>query len=298
VINWHAIALHFADRGKASAVVDRSLRIQLFSAGLERLLGWPREEVEGRIWTEAVTPPPVGPITLSRLQRALTGILREFESEALTPNGGRLRLGLEATLVGRGEEQALLLAVTSADPLDAECSATECEEVDYEISAGFSDFGRLISVRLPGRPVRSGFEANARCYGSLFSRAAPCSDCPAAPANGKGWPRTTARRLRGERSGYEVVTAEAAADRVRMRVRRISDESIGAIYDSRVRDLADSAQLSDRERAVLTYLLMGRSIADIAAILDISPRTVKFHQANILEKLGADSRADLIRLVT
>jgi DNA-binding CsgD family transcriptional regulator len=64
------------------------------------------------------------------------------------------------------------------------------------------------------------------------------------------------------------------------------------------RALADAAQLSERERSVLTYLLMGRSLGDIALILGISPRTVKFHQANVLEKLGADSRADLVRLIT
>ena len=30
--------------------------------------------------------------------------------------------------------------------------------------------------------------------------------------------------------------------------------------------------------------------------LSVSSRTVKFHQGNILQKLGADSRADLLRL--
>jgi DNA-binding CsgD family transcriptional regulator len=97
---------------------------------------------------------------------------------------------------------------------------------------------------------------------------------------------------------YEVVTADAREDRVRVRLRRISAETLGAIYESKVRALSDAAQLSDRERSVLTYLLMGRSLSDIAMILDISPRTVKFHQANVLEKLGADSRADLVRLIT
>jgi DNA-binding CsgD family transcriptional regulator len=47
---------------------------------------------------------------------------------------------------------------------------------------------------------------------------------------------------------------------------------------------------------VLDLLLLGRSLGEIATALQITPRTAKFHQANLLEKLGADSRFDLLRL--
>ena len=60
--------------------------------------------------------------------------------------------------------------------------------------------------------------------------------------------------------------------------------------------IADRARLSDRERSVLDYLRMGRSLDEIASILGLSRRTVKFHQANILQKLGVDSRFHLISL--
>jgi len=36
---------------------------------------------------------------------------------------------------------------------------------------------------------------------------------------------------------------------------------------------------------------------EIALVLAIKPRTVKFHQANLLAKLGAESRLDLFRLI-
>ncbi|MFO0556430.1 MAG: LuxR C-terminal-related transcriptional regulator [Polyangiales bacterium] len=61
--------------------------------------------------------------------------------------------------------------------------------------------------------------------------------------------------------------------------------------------LAADACLSLREREVLDLLLLGRSLNDIALVLGISPRTAKFHQANVLAKLGADSRFDLMRLL-
>ena len=58
------------------------------------------------------------------------------------------------------------------------------------------------------------------------------------------------------------------------------------------------ANLTARERAVLDLLLLGRRHVDIARALGIASRTSKFHQASILEKLGAESRADLMRLFT
>ena len=60
--------------------------------------------------------------------------------------------------------------------------------------------------------------------------------------------------------------------------------------------LADAAKLSEREREILDLLLLGRNHLEIGAALGISPRTSKFHQGNVLEKLGADSRLDLMRL--
>jgi DNA-binding CsgD family transcriptional regulator len=61
--------------------------------------------------------------------------------------------------------------------------------------------------------------------------------------------------------------------------------------------MAVARGLSERERQVLQLLLRGRGVEDIATVLGIAPRTVKFHQANVLQKLGADSRLDLLRVV-
>jgi CheY-like chemotaxis protein/DNA-binding CsgD family transcriptional regulator len=58
----------------------------------------------------------------------------------------------------------------------------------------------------------------------------------------------------------------------------------------------EAAGLTAREREVLELLLLGRSHPEIAIVLEISERTSKFHQANVLRKLGAESRMDLLRL--
>jgi DNA-binding NarL/FixJ family response regulator len=54
--------------------------------------------------------------------------------------------------------------------------------------------------------------------------------------------------------------------------------------------------LSDRERGVLRLVATGLSNRQIAESLSISERTVKFHVTAILNKLGADNRAQAVAL--
>jgi FixJ family two-component response regulator len=54
--------------------------------------------------------------------------------------------------------------------------------------------------------------------------------------------------------------------------------------------------LSPREREVLDWLANGGSNKAIARALEISPRTVEIHRANMMDKLGAGHSADAIRL--
>lgn len=56
------------------------------------------------------------------------------------------------------------------------------------------------------------------------------------------------------------------------------------------------AELSAREREVLDWLTEGRSNKAIANALDISPRTVEIHRANMMAKLGARHPVDAVRL--
>ena len=54
--------------------------------------------------------------------------------------------------------------------------------------------------------------------------------------------------------------------------------------------------LTARERAVLAQIVRGASSKEAGRLLGISPRTVEFHRANILQKLGAKNTADLVRM--
>jgi two-component system, LuxR family, response regulator FixJ len=55
--------------------------------------------------------------------------------------------------------------------------------------------------------------------------------------------------------------------------------------------------LTPREHDVLNRVVTGKSNKVIAAELSLSTKTVEVHRAHVMEKLKADSLADLIRLV-
>ena len=55
--------------------------------------------------------------------------------------------------------------------------------------------------------------------------------------------------------------------------------------------------LTPREAAVLTLIMQGSTSKVAGGILGISPRTIEFHRANIMQKLSAKNVADLIRIV-
>lgn len=65
--------------------------------------------------------------------------------------------------------------------------------------------------------------------------------------------------------------------------------------ERRVAELGRKARLSAREVEVLQQLCVGSTFDEIAQKLSITPRTVRFHQGNLLRKTGASSRLDLFR---
>jgi DNA-binding NarL/FixJ family response regulator len=56
-------------------------------------------------------------------------------------------------------------------------------------------------------------------------------------------------------------------------------------------------KLSAREREVAEWIAQGISNADIAARMVVSKRTIEKHIAHILDKLGLENRAQIVRWV-
>ena len=75
---------------------------------------------------------------------------------------------------------------------------------------------------------------------------------------------------------------------------RTSDEHERAIAFTAAR----IADMSVREREVLQHLLAGGTNKIIAKALGISPRTVEIHRAHVMERLGAHSLSQAVRMAS
>jgi FixJ family two-component response regulator len=81
-------------------------------------------------------------------------------------------------------------------------------------------------------------------------------------------------------------------------VERMQAEAVGkfAQQQSQANREALMAKLTGRESQVLERIVAGRLNKQIADDLGISIKTVEAHRANIMEKLGANTVADLLKI--
>ncbi|HSP33460.1 MAG TPA: response regulator transcription factor [Thermoanaerobaculia bacterium] len=107
--------------------------------------------------------------------------------------------------------------------------------------------------------------------------------------------------LRNGANGY--VVKQTAADVLLSAIRFVAgggtflDPAVaGKMFDDRgpVRG-SKSADLTPREREVLTMVAWGHTNKEIASVLGITVKTVETHKTNAMQKLEIGSRADLVR---
>lgn len=90
---------------------------------------------------------------------------------------------------------------------------------------------------------------------------------------------------------FDAATVAAAVERAQQRAASLAGSRLReAMARSRVE------RLTRREREVLAGVVGGMSNRMIGEKLDISPRTVEIHRANMLNKMGALHTSDAIRI--
>jgi len=110
------------------------------------------------------------------------------------------------------------------------------------------------------------------------------------------------RAIKAGASGY--VTKDSAGTQLVTAIRRVAGGgafitaevaeqlALGAMPDA---EIAPHGRLSDREFEVLRLLVAGHTVTETAAMLNLSGKTVSTHKARLMEKLGIDNQADLVR---
>ena len=98
-----------------------------------------------------------------------------------------------------------------------------------------------------------------------------------------------------ESAGPEVVTAVRT---VHSHKRYLSHKIVGTVVDDYIRERREATpldSLSRRERQILQLIAEGKSTADTAKALFLSPKTVDTYRSRMMHKLGIDNFAALVR---
>ena len=91
----------------------------------------------------------------------------------------------------------------------------------------------------------------------------------------------------------EGVRAVAAGQRYLPQ--EIASKTLDAMLDS-ARAADPLASLSERERSVMRLVCEGKTSAEIAALLNVSPKTIDTYRSRLMQKLGIDDLPALVKL--
>lgn len=289
-MDWSAVALLLAERADLPALLlSRSGEVLLVASAAERALGWAYDSV-GSDWIERHVPRKNTAAARWLLEMAASGALRRVELEVITGQGPALATFEAYSVVGHDTQSGVLLLLEKVVALTPEAPA---HDYDYDVQELTTGVFTLRSVLRLGALNTA---AAGCCYEVLHGRSTHCEQCPLRGRSELTSPQAVVE-LVSDRE-YRVTSAlRTGGNLIRVSVRRLPSVAFLAIFEAKLTALSIRSRLSQRERAVLRQLIEGHTLDDIAQSLSITARTVRFHQANLLQKLGADSRADLMRLI-
>lgn len=100
-----------------------------------------------------------------------------------------------------------------------------------------------------------------------------------------------------KQGAFDFIEKPHSPQRVLDAVRQALESNRQAVEDheERARTARLLATLTPREREVMDLVVSGKPNRAIAAHLGLQQKTVEFHRARMMRKMGADSVADLIR---
>lgn len=113
-----------------------------------------------------------------------------------------------------------------------------------------------------------------------------------------------AEAFRRRASGYILKTGAASELLVGLRAvlrggtylsPAISRETVGFLTRQKKKVVEEGERLTDRQREVLQLLAEGKSMKEVAAILNVATRTIAFHKYRMMEVLRMRSNAELVQ---
>ncbi len=200
-------------------------------------------------------------------------------------------LDIVSTRLAGGAE--VMLVVVTSWRTTGPSAAEHVSDFVYDVSV--SDPFRLKKVWSAPADVDRASRDGARCHRAFAESEAACRGCPCLEAVRS--PSTVTGIVRRKKQIVFVGARRVESDTIRISTYAMTAETLRDLHQVKLDALADRAALTTREREVLALLALGRTAPDIGAALAISLGTAKFHQTNVLRKLGAESRFDVLRML-
>jgi DNA-binding CsgD family transcriptional regulator len=300
-LEWKFLARSLLDLcGSAAALLDGHGRIRAANRALEELTEASPGALIDRRLDDLGGSEAAAATTRTTIAAALEGATAPFEIDLTTTSSRSLLLQVKPQLVGLPGRPALLLKVVGWRVAPKGGLPRYVGGDHYELSSRFEDFGVLLNVwSAAGRGSR-GDLLGERCHRALHELEAPCAGCPAflqqpPPVAGLAMvviPRSTTQ-LRLDVVQVRVLSPTSIA----VSVWQVGEALLSQLINGKLRAMAERRGLSARECTVLEFLVLGRSNDEIATHLGVSERTVKYYKRSVLQKLGAESKYDLMRLI-
>jgi PAS domain S-box-containing protein len=297
-MDWEPIVSHLA-RAQPALVVDGVRRVRFLNEPMEQLLGYNADELTERGWLATCVPQRDRSSVRQLVTDALNGGgAREGELPIVTREGRQVTIRAGLSVEGKGRSRALVLV--ARDVGDSPRRSSPVCDCMCVVSRTPGREGDLLALQFldPRQDPTAWLGQPLEALLTETKTSAVATSNALRDVIESRTPEMTLVLLPDSDDTFRVVTVRAVDDdTVHVTVRCLEASVLPDLVDARVARVAEANGLSDRERQVLQLLLRGRGVEDIATMLEIAPRTVKFHQANVLQKLGADSRLDLLRVV-
>ena len=113
-------------------------------------------------------------------------------------------------------------------------------------------------------------------------------------------PQVAAEALRAGASGYLLkrcagAELSAAIREVMIGHSYVTPLAMEGLVDQIAHPHATSEALTPRQREIVQLIAEGRSMKEVGALLNITPRTVAFHKYRVMEQLSLKTTAELIQ---
>ena len=252
---------NLAEQSPNMICIHREGKVIYANEKCEEIMGYPREEIysaDFNFWA-LIAPESIDAIKSSSATHMKGEEVAPFECTLLTEAGKRLETIVTTKLITYGKDKAVLAIVTDITERKGMEEALRAREEELELKAiELEDTNTALKVLLKHRD-QDRAELEDRIMANVKDLILPSIE------------RLKATHLDAKQMAHVRILESHINDFISPFPRKLSSPHYNLTF---------------KEIQVASLVKQGRSTKEIAELLNISPRTAKFHRENVREKLG------------